>query len=56
MGIAVLETAICHGNGLAGIRERVWAHGGYIDIGPATEGAARPGLCLAARLPVETAR
>lgn len=56
VGIAVLETAICHGNGLAGIRERVWAHGGYIDIGPATEGAARPGLCLAARLPVETAR
>ena len=51
-GIAALESATSHGNGLAGIRERVWAHGGHIDIGPAMEGAARPGLRLAARLPL----
>jgi two-component system, NarL family, sensor histidine kinase UhpB len=50
-GIAALESAICHGNGLAGIRERVWAHGGQIDIGPANDGQARPGLRLAALLP-----
>lgn len=52
VGITALEAAICHGNGLAGIRERIWAHGGHIDIGPAGEGAARPGLRLVARLPL----
>lgn len=58
VGIASLESAICHGNGLAGIRERIWAHGGHIDIGPEAEGASRPGLRLVARLPLgpETAQ
>lgn len=50
-GIASYSEALQRGNGLAGIRERVWAHGGeleMLDRGPA--GGPR-GLCLQARFP-----
>ncbi|MDO9600621.1 MAG: histidine kinase [Azoarcus sp.] len=50
-GIASYAEALQRGNGLAGIRERVWAHGGeleMLDRGPA--GGPR-GLCLQARFP-----
>lgn len=50
VGFAALDGALHHGNGLAGMRERVWAHGGSIDIGPARPDAARPGTCLSAQL------
>ena len=41
------------GNGLAGMRERVWAHGGEIDFSSAGAQAAssRPGLRIAVRFP-----
>jgi two-component system sensor histidine kinase UhpB len=51
IGIASYSEALQQGNGLAGIRERVWAHGGeleMLDRGPA--GGPR-GLCLQARFP-----
>ena len=38
------------GNGLAGVKERIWAAGGDLDWGPADAAAARPGLRLQARL------
>jgi len=52
VGMASPEAAMSHGNGLAGIRERVWARGGSLDINPRTAGAGRPGLSLSVRLPV----
>jgi len=36
------------GNGLAGMRERAWALGSDLEIGPAQPGRERPGLRLAA--------
>jgi two-component system sensor histidine kinase UhpB len=36
------------GNGLAGMRERAWALGSDLEIGPAQPGSDRPGLRLAA--------
>ncbi|HMV62140.1 MAG TPA: HAMP domain-containing protein [Rhodocyclaceae bacterium] len=55
-GIADLDAAMGRGSGLAALRERVWALGGWLQIGPANaaEGASAvsPGLCLRARLPV----
>lgn len=51
IGIASYAEALQQGNGLAGLRERVWAHGGeleMLDRGPA--GGSR-GLCLQARFP-----
>ena len=51
VGMASPEAAMSHGNGLAGIRERVWARGGQLDIAPRTAGAAHPGLSLSVRLP-----
>ncbi len=50
VGIAAPESAMSHGNGLAGIRERVWARGGSLHLGPASTNAVRPGLCLSVRL------
>ncbi len=51
VGMASPDAAMSHGNGLAGIRERVWARGGQLDIAPRTAGAVRPGLSLSVRLP-----
>jgi two-component system sensor histidine kinase UhpB len=51
VGIADPDRALRGGNGLAGMRERVWALHGEIEIGPARPGAPRPGLLLAARWP-----
>jgi two-component system sensor histidine kinase UhpB len=56
IGLGAVAGALHHGNGLAGMRERVWAHGGSIDIGPACADAARPGTALAARLSLAGAR
>ncbi len=52
VGMASPEAAMSHGNGLAGIRERVWARGGSLDINTRTAGAGCPGLSLSVRLPV----
>jgi len=43
------EAAVRRGNGLAGLRERVWAQGAELQVQPAQRGAARPGLRLQAR-------
>lgn len=48
IGIASPEAALGHGNGLACIRERVWAHGGCLELEPMS---ASRGLRLRARLP-----
>lgn len=55
VGILAPESAIRHGNGLAGLRERIWALGGQLEVGPSKPGQARPGLRLAARLPLGSA-
>lgn len=52
VGLLAPESAMGRGNGLAGIRERVWARGGQLDLGPAAPGAPRPGLRLAVHLPL----
>lgn len=51
VGMTSPESAMSHGNGLAGIRERVWARGGSLDVTPRKAGAERPGLVLSVRLP-----
>lgn len=55
VGIVAPEAAIRHGNGLAGLRERIWALGGQLEVSPLSPGQARPGLRLAARLPLGSA-
>lgn len=51
VGLAdALPLASQRGNGLAGLRERVWALGGELLVAPAAADAARPGLRLAAHL------
>lgn len=55
IGIDSGDGAAQRGNGLAGLRERVWAHGGELDIGPAQpHSALRPGLRLVARFDTAT--
>ncbi|HEY0179366.1 MAG TPA: histidine kinase [Dokdonella sp.] len=54
VGIDALDAAMQRGNGLAGLRERVWALGGEIDIGPARAGGERPGLRVGAVFPRPT--
>ncbi|MBS7458446.1 sensor histidine kinase [Coralloluteibacterium stylophorae] len=49
VGLATPATESGEGNGLAGMRERVWAHGGEIVFEPARPGATRPGLRIRAR-------
>jgi two-component system sensor histidine kinase UhpB len=50
VGLDSVHAAPHRGNGLAGMRERVWAHGGTIEIEPSREGqAARAGLRIRAR-------
>ena len=61
-GLAGAELPLLRGSGLAGIRERVWALGGELQISPAATGPAahpsRSGLRLRARLawPPESGR
>ncbi|HSV71157.1 MAG TPA: histidine kinase [Methylibium sp.] len=53
-GIGLPDTAAWQrGNGLAGVKERVWAAGGDLQSEPVhAEGSPTPGLRLRARLPV----
>lgn len=48
LGLADADAATRRGNGLAGLRERVWAQGAELQCGPAHPGAVRPGLQLQA--------
>lgn len=49
VGVADLGSALQRGNGLAGIKERIWASGGDLDTGPARPGHPQPGWRLAAQ-------
>jgi len=50
IGLDSVESAPHRGNGLAGMRERVWAHGGEIEMGRRDAGAlGRAGLRVKAR-------
>lgn len=49
LGLPGAEAA-ARGNGIAGLRERIWAQGGDLQIGPARSDAQRPGLRLQATL------
>lgn len=51
-----VHAALQRGHGLAGIKERLWAWGADLEIGPALPGAQRPGLRLAAAVPVPESR
>lgn len=53
IGLDDVEHAAGRGYGLAGMRERVWAHGGELRIGPVRSQARRPGLRLLARFGVD---
>jgi len=55
VGIDSGDGAAQRGNGLAGMRERVWAHAGELDIERALAGVQRPGLRLRARFAAPTA-
>lgn len=48
-GLPDADAAVRRGNGLAGLRERVWAQGASLQVQPTRPGAARPGLQLQAR-------
>lgn len=50
VGLADAQAALRRGNGLAGIKERVWAFGGDLVLEAAKPGAERPGLVLEASL------
>lgn len=50
VGLSDGDAALRRGNGLAGIKERVWAFGGDVLLQPARPGEARPGLKLSATL------
>jgi len=47
-GIADLDAAFHRGNGLAGLKERVWAMGADLRLNAAAPGTARPGCSLSA--------
>jgi two-component system sensor histidine kinase UhpB len=48
-GVGLYAGALHRGNGLPGMRERVWAHGGEIEIGACSESAERRGVRISAR-------
>jgi two-component system sensor histidine kinase UhpB len=48
-GVGLDAGALHRGNGLAGMRERVWAHGGEIEIGARADHAAGGGVRIVAR-------
>lgn len=50
IGLADAGAALRRGNGLAGIKERVWAFGGDLRLQPTRTGGSRPGLLLGATL------
>jgi two-component system, NarL family, sensor histidine kinase UhpB len=52
IGIADLASSIQAGNGLAGMRERAWAHGCDLQIGVAQPARPRPGLRVATSFPL----
>jgi two-component system, NarL family, sensor histidine kinase UhpB len=52
LGLADAATALQRGTGLAGIKERAWAHGAELEIGPAWPDQQPSGLRLAARFDV----
>ena len=49
IGLDSIESAPHRGNGLAGMRERVWAHGGEIEMEPKSAALPRSGLRIRAR-------
>jgi two-component system sensor histidine kinase UhpB len=49
LGIADIGASVGVGNGIAGMRERAWAHGSDLEMMRASDDAARPGLKLSAR-------
>lgn len=49
-GLAGAELPLLRGSGLAGIRERVWALGGELQVSAARPGEPKPGLRLSTRL------
>ncbi len=55
VGLADAASALRRGNGLAGIKERVWAFGGDLRLKALRPGHERPGLVLAATLRVSAA-
>ncbi|MFT3957207.1 MAG: histidine kinase [Piscinibacter sp.] len=55
IGLPDAGAALRRGNGLAGIKERVWAFGGDLTLRAAQPGGARPGLVLEASLRATTA-
>ncbi len=48
VGLPEAGAAQARGSGLGGMRERAWAHGAELRVGPAMAGADRPGLRLEA--------
>ncbi|MET0231776.1 MAG: histidine kinase [Rhodanobacteraceae bacterium] len=48
-GVGLDAGALHRGNGLAGMRERVWAYGGEIEMGEGSEKAERRGVRITAR-------
>lgn len=48
-GLGSLQVALQRGNGLAGIRQRVWALGADLECEPASAIPQRAGVCLRAR-------
>ncbi len=48
-GVGLDAGALHRGNGLAGMRERVWAYGGEIEIGARSQSATRNGVRIRAR-------
>jgi two-component system sensor histidine kinase UhpB len=50
VGLADGGAALRRGNGLAGIKERVWAFGGDLRLQPTRPGSRRPGLQLSGTL------
>ncbi|MGE4049560.1 MAG: sensor histidine kinase, partial [Piscinibacter sp.] len=55
IGLPDGDAALRRGNGLAGIKERVWAFGGDLSLRAARPGSGRPGLRLSAVLGVPPA-
>lgn len=55
VGLGALDSAQLRGNGLAGMRERIWAFGGDLQCCAARPAGERPGLLLHARFQIPAA-